>query len=322
MAQKPDRSKGLSKSKDTKGASGRQKVIKSGLKKPVKPTRQNSFGAKGAEKKGKGNLLPISVSIIGYNEQDKVEECLKSVAGLASEIVFVDSLSTDKTIEIVKKYTKRIYKQKFLGHVQQKNFAIDKTSYDWVLSLDCDERLTREAADLIRSLWEQGASEEYTGFEFKRLNFYIYRFIRHSGWYPDRKIRLFNKKHARWEGENPHDRIVCREGRVKRLGVDILHYTTDSISQHLKTIDAFSTIAAREAFEKGRKSGPMTIIFRTLYTGFRKIFYEMAFLDGVAGLILTGISMAASWSKYSKLYILQKQKEDPEFLKKNRVRFK
>lgn len=260
--------------------------------------------------------LPISACIIGLNEEDKIEDCLKSVYDLADEIVYVDSYSTDKTVAIAEKYTDKIVKQKFLGHIEQKNLAVKLAKNDWILSLDCDERLTEEASAAIRKEWEDKTYDRlYSAYSFKRLTFYIYRFIRHSGWYPDRKIRLFNRNFAKWSGENPHDKVECQNSNVKSLAVDILHYSFDSISDHLKTIDSFSTIGAREAFKKGKKSGFFILMARTFWAGFRKFFLEFSFLDGMAGIILTGLSMAATWSKYSRLYLMNREKKEKNRLK-------
>lgn len=249
----------------------------------------------------------ISVCIIGFNEEKKIEDCLKSVKDIADEIVYVDSYSTDASVAIARKYTKKIFKQKFLGYVEQKNFAVAKASHNWILSLDCDERLSKEAIELIKK--ERTSLEKYSAYRFKRRTFYIYRWIYHSGWYPDYKIRLFRKDTCSWQGENPHDKVECSFGNVKTIDADILHYSFDSIDDHLKTIMAFSSIGAKEAFVKGKKSGVFVIFFRSLWVGIRKIFFEFAFLDGSAGIIITGLSMAATWAKYSKLYVLQKEQK-------------
>lgn len=267
--------------------------------------------------------MKISVCVIGLNEEKRLADCLLSVKPIADEIVYVDSLSKDKSRTIAKQHGARVINQKFLGHVQQKNLAVAKAKHDWILSLDCDERLSAEALRSILAEKERRASDpaaaEITSYSFNRLTYYIYRWIRHSGWYPDKKIRLFHRKHAAWTGENPHDRVENPAGKNLHLKGDILHYSFNSISDHIKTIEAFSEIAAAEALRKGRRSGPFTIVFRSLWVGVRKMLFEFAFLDGVAGLILTGLSIAATWSKYSKLYILQKQKADPLFLERNKI---
>ncbi len=260
----------------------------------------------------------ISTCIIGYNEEAKVEDCLRSVSSITDEIVFVDSYSNDKTISIVEKYTNNIYRQKFLGHVEQKNLAVSKANNDWVLCLDCDERLSTISLESIKKNLLR--LDDYHAYSFNRLTYYIYRWIYHSGWYPDRKVRLFNRNHCCWGGENPHDRVCCNSpAKIKHLAGDILHYSFDSISDHIKTLDSFSTIGAQKMHEKGRKSNIFIIMGRTFWVFFRKFFLEFAYLDGIAGIILTGFSIAATWSKYSKLYILNQQKKNHDFLTKNKI---
>ena len=266
--------------------------------------------------------FPISACVIGFNEEKKVEDCLKSLLGIVDEIIFVDSGSTDSTVKIARKYTDKIFIQKFLGHSGQKNFAVSKAAHNWILSLDCDERLSETAALSIKTEWSQKTDNETVGYVFNRLTYYIYRWIRHSGWYPDRKLRLFHRDHCSWQGENPHDKVEKMpnsDKNVRKLKGDILHYSFDSISDHLRTIELFSSISAKEAHAKNRKSNILIIIGRSFWAGFRKLFLEFAFLDGAAGIILTGLSVAATWSKYSKLFILTKQKSDAEFCERNKI---
>ncbi|MDH5719011.1 MAG: glycosyltransferase family 2 protein [Spirochaetia bacterium] len=267
---------------------------------------------------------PISVCIIGLNEEKKIEDCLKSVIAIADEIIFVDSFSTDKTLSIVNKYTKKIYKKKFIGYTEQKNYAVKKAKNDWILSLDCDERLSTEAVRKIKEEWKlaEKTNNLPAGYTFKRLTYYVYRWIRHSGWYPDEKIRLFDKNCCRWEGLDIHERVSKKENvkkKIKKIDADILHYSFDTISDHIGTLEKFSTIGALEAHKKGKKSGIFIIASRSFWAGFRKFFLEFSFLDGAAGIIITGLSAAATWAKYSKLYILNKQAKEPDFCSKNKI---
>lgn len=252
--------------------------------------------------------LPISATIIGYNEEEKIEDCLKSLKGLVSEIVYVDSHSTDRTVEIVKEYTSNIYYKKFEGYTEQKNFAQEKTTHEWVLNLDCDERLSDEAREEILSKWKTiESSKEISGISFPRLTFYLTRFIRHGGWYPDRKIRLIKKSKCQWEGDRLHEEMKCSEGKVLAFKGDILHYSFDTVDDHLDTIRKFSELGARDLFERGRTANLFVIVARSFWAGFRKLFLEFSFLDGTAGIIMTGLSVTATWCKYSKLYLLCKK---------------
>lgn len=255
---------------------------------------------------------PISVCIIGMNEEKKVEDCIKSVLEIADEIIFLDSGSTDRTLEIVKKYTDKVFHKNFFSYVEQKNAVIELANNNWILSLDCDERLSTEAFNWIKLSFSKLVAEnpQLKGFKFSRLTFYIYRFIRHSGWYPDNKIRLFHKDFCTWKGNLLHESMQCEKCQIQQAKGDILHYSFDNISDHLRTIDKFSEIAAREAFAKGKKSGLFTIIGRTAWVGIRKMIFEAAWLDGMAGIILTGLSMTANWTKYSRLYLLWRENKE------------
>ncbi|MDH5601686.1 MAG: glycosyltransferase family 2 protein, partial [Gammaproteobacteria bacterium] len=194
-------------------------------------------------------MAKISACIISYNEEKKIEDCLKSLEGVADEIIVVDSLSTDKTKEIVKKYTDKIYEQKFLGHVEQKNIAVDKASHDWILSLDCDERLTSELRNSILKIKHNLESAD--AYRMARKTFYVYRWLNHC-WYPDFKVRLFNRKSAKWGGINPHDRVEVSGDNIVTLNGDMEHYSFNSISEHIKTIDLFTEIGADEIIKRNK----------------------------------------------------------------------
>lgn len=247
----------------------------------------------------------ISACIISFNEEQKIEDCLKSLVGVADEIVVVDSLSTDRTLEIVGRYTDRVYQQKFLGHVEQKNLAVSHASHDWILSLDCDERLTPELRDAILAVKE--TLTERSVYRMARKTFYVYRWLNHC-WYPDRKVRLFNKHFARWGGTNPHDRVVMDDGvQVVDLQGDMQHYSFNSISEHLRTIDNFTEIGAREIIAKGRKVSLLSPLSHGLWTFVRLYFIKRGFLDGLAGLVVATLSFMHAFVKYAKVLFHQRK---------------
>lgn len=250
-------------------------------------------------------MAKISACIISFNEEQKIEECLRSLAGIADEIIVVDSLSTDRTLEIAGRYTDKIFHQKFLGHVEQKNLAVSHASHDWILSLDCDERLSQELRESILAL-KDGLSEE-RAYRMARKTFYVYRWLNHC-WYPDRKVRLFNKRNARWGGTNPHDRVVMDDGvQVVDLKGDILHYSFSSISEHLRTIDNFTEIGAREIIAKGKKVSLLSPLSHGLWTFIRLYFVKRGFLDGLAGFIVATLSFMHAFVKYAKVLLHQRQ---------------
>lgn len=244
----------------------------------------------------------ISACVISYNEEDKIEYCLKSLSKVADEIIVVDSLSTDKTVEIASKYTDKIYRQKFLGHVEQKNLAVSKANHDWIISLDCDERLTAELCNSILNVKEKLDTAD--AYRMARRTFYIYRWLNHC-WYPDRKIRLFNRCTARWGGVNPHDRVEVNGNNIVTLNGDIQHYSFDSISEHLRTIDNFTEIGAVEIIKREKPVNVLTPWFRSLWTFLKLYVFKHGFLDGYAGLVVSILSGFHVFIKYNKVLFMR-----------------
>lgn len=180
---------------------------------------------------GSNNSIKISAVVITYNEEDKIGRCLDSLRDVADEIIVIDSLSTDRTVEICKSKCATVISQEFLGYIEQKNFALDKSNFDYVLSVDADEVLSPE---LIKSIIDIKSNFNSDAYEFNRLTNYCGKWIKHGGWYPDVKTRIWNKNDGRWGGTNPHDEVILENGKkVKKLQGDLLHYSIDSISQHI-----------------------------------------------------------------------------------------
>lgn len=251
-------------------------------------------------------MAKISACIISFNEEKKIEDCLKSLVNIADEIIVVDSNSTDNTLNIARKYTDKIILQDFLGFIEQKNFAIEQAEHDWILSLDCDERLSPELQAAIVSI--KTNIENADAYRMPRKTFYIYRWLNHC-WYPDFKIRLFNKSTAYWGGTNPHDHIVCSGNNIKTLHGDIYHYSFDSISDHLKTIDKFTEIGAKELIKKNKKFNIFSPLTHATWTFIKLYFIKRGFMDGFAGITVSMLSFMHVFVKYSKAIIMRKQKE-------------
>lgn len=248
----------------------------------------------------------ISACIISYNEENKIEDCLKSLEGVVDEIIVVDSLSTDRTKEIVKKYTNNVYDQKFLGHVEQKNLAVQKASYDWVLSLDCDERLTNELKKSI--LQVKNNLDGADAYQVARRTFYVYRWLNHC-WYPDFKTRLFNKNTARWGGINPHDHLEVDGNNIVTLSGDLEHYSFNSISEHIQTIDNFTEIGAQEIIKRGKKVGFLSPWTHGLWTFIKLYIFKRGFMDGYAGLVVSVLSGMHAFTKYVKVIFFRKKEQ-------------
>ena len=251
-------------------------------------------------------MIQLSVVIITYNEERNIARCLDSIKEIADEIIVVDSYSTDKTVEICNSYGVKVFQHEFEGHIQQKNYALEKTSFYFVLSLDADEILSdelRKSVTLVKSDWK------YDGFEMNRLTNYCGAWIRHCGWYPDRKVRLFDKRKGKWTGVNPHDRYALNESHatVGYLHGDILHYSYYSISDHIKQVDYFTEISARALFEQRRKVSLMWQIVSAALRFIRDYVLKQGFLDGYYGFVVCKISSFAVFLKYAKLRELWKQ---------------
>lgn len=240
----------------------------------------------------------ISACIISFNEEKKIEDCLKSLRPVADEIIVVDSHSTDTTVEIARKYTDKVYDQAFLGHIEQKNLAVSKASHDWIISLDCDERLDSEVTALI--LAAKDTLNDYDAYRMSRKTFYVYRWLNHC-WYPDKQIRLFNKHTAKWVGMDLHEKVLVDGSNIKDLRGDILHYTVDSISEHLQQIDKFTEIAAGEIIKNGKTVNLLTPLTHSVWTFVRIYFIRGGLLDGFAGFVVAFLSMVYAFVKYAKV---------------------
>lgn len=247
-------------------------------------------------------MAKISACIISFNEEDKIEDCLKSLQSVADEIIIVDSNSTDRTCEIAKKYTDKIFLHDFQGYGKQKNMATDKATNNWVISLDCDERLSNELQASIQNIKNSLTND--TVYSMSRKTFYIYRWLNHC-WYPDRKIRLFNKTKTRWLDNDVHESVDTSNVQITALNGDILHYSFDSLSDHLKTIDKFTQIGANDLLNKGGRISVISPLTHASWTFFKLYILKRGFLDGFAGLTVSVLSYMHVFIKYSRAYMLQ-----------------
>jgi glycosyltransferase involved in cell wall biosynthesis len=254
-------------------------------------------------------MPPLSATIITLNEERNIERCLASLQGIVDEIVVVDSLSTDRTKEICTRYGVVFVEQPFLGHIEQKNFAIERATHAQILSLDADEALSPELARSILSAKEQGFPAE--GYSMNRLNWYCDAFIRHGNWYPDRKIRLIQKGKGWFGGLNPHDKIIMESGtRVAQLEGDLLHYTYHTIEEHVIQGNKFSTISARSLREKGRRAGWHNLFLNPTMAFLQHYVIKAGFLDGFNGLVIAHQQAYQTFLKYAKLMQLQRHARD------------
>ncbi len=248
----------------------------------------------------------ISVAIITYNEERNIRRCLQSVQGIADDIVVIDSHSTDATRSICMEYGARVIEQQFLGYVAQKNLANDAALYDHVLSLDADEELSPE---LKRSVTHAKDHWQHDGYELKRLTNYCGHWVRYCGWYPDKKIRLFDRRKARWTGEALHERLELDDtSAMGTLKGDLLHYSYYTINDHLKQIDKFTDIQARELFEKGKRPNLFQVRIKPQFKFLRDYIFKLGFLDGFYGYTIARLSSQAVLIKYVKAELLFRNK--------------
>lgn len=201
----------------------------------------------------------------------------------------------------------KFVKNPFAGHIEQKNYALNLSTHEYVLSLDADEALSSELLEQIKLIKN---NPELNGYRFNRLTNYNGHWVRYSGWYPDTKLRLIKKGKALWGGENPHDILQMQNPeKVGFLKGDLLHYSYDSISAHVVQTDKFTTIAARAAFKQGKRSSIFKIVTRPIFKFFRDYFFKRGFLDGRYGFVICSINSLYALLKYAKLHALQTGKE-------------
>ena len=249
-------------------------------------------------------MIKLSVVIITFNEEKNIERCLQSIEDVADEIVVVDSYSKDKTEAICKQYKVKFIEHPFEGHIQQKNYAITQASYPHILSLDADEALSDELKKnilIVKKNWK------HDGYYFNRLTNYCGKWIRHTGWYPDRKLRLWDSRKGKWGGVNPHDKYILENNSTQAyLKGDLYHYSFYTISQHMDQVNKFSDIRAKEMLAQNKKVSLLKIIFAPVVKFLKHYFLKSGFMDGYYGFVISINSAHASFLKYAKLRQLKK----------------
>lgn len=250
--------------------------------------------------------MKISAVVITFNEEDNIEAALESVAGIAAEIVVVDGHSTDRTVKLARKFTDRVYERKWTNFADEKNFGDAHASHPWILSLDADERLSPKLREEMLALLNE--EPDAAGFSMPRQVFYLGRWIRHSGWYPDRRVRLFRKDRAHWEGEYVHEKLVIA-GEARTLSGSIHHYTYRNISEHLVRIDRFSSLGAQKLYAAKKKCRWYHLLVLPSARFVKSYLLKLGFLDGFAGLVISVLNGYAIFVRYAKLREIWKKGE-------------
>lgn len=251
----------------------------------------------------------LSVTIITFNEERNIRRCIDSLRDLADEIVVVDSFSSDNTKAIVAEYPHaRFISQTFLGYGPQKDFAVTQTKNDIVLSLDADEALSDELYAAISKALENFTADGYT---MNRLNNYAGRWVRHSGWYPDKKLRLWRKDKGCWGDKVLHESVEMQSGsKIMHFKGDLLHYSYTSVAEHIDRFNRYTDIAAKDAFAKARKVNVFAdIVLNPFLTFLKKYFVKLGFLDGYAGFLIAIHTSYGKFVKYIKLKELYDQQK-------------
>jgi glycosyltransferase involved in cell wall biosynthesis len=238
----------------------------------------------------------ISSIVITWNEEQNIRRCLESVAPFSDEIIVVDSLSTDRTVEIARRHATRVIEHEWLGYGRQKQLALEHAKGDWVFSIDADEVVSPELAAEIGAL-----SPDCDGYEVPRLVWYLGRWIRHSGWYPGYVLRLFRREAARFSDDVVHESVQL-PGPRRRMRGDLLHYSYRDVAHHVSKINEFTSLAARQMHERGRRAGFTSLALTPALEFLRVYLLRRGFLDGYPGLVVSTLHAHYVFLKYAKLW--------------------
>jgi glycosyltransferase involved in cell wall biosynthesis len=246
---------------------------------------------------------PFSLCVIAFNEEQNLPRCLASAA-FADDVVVLDSGSTDRTVELARARGARVFSEPFRGHVAQKNRAIELARHPWVLALDADEEVTPQLRAAIERALE-GDAAACAGYALARKTCYAGRFIEHGGWWPEWRVRLFDRARARWGGEDPHDRIVA-DGAIARLDGALHHYAYRDIAHHLEKVNRYTSTMAAGLAARGVKFGAGQLLLHPPAHFLKMYVVRRGFLDGWRGFVLATIGAFYTFLKYAKLWELQR----------------
>jgi glycosyltransferase involved in cell wall biosynthesis len=242
----------------------------------------------------------LSVTIIAKDEGADIADALQSVAW-ADELIVVDAGSADDTVAIARRFTSRVVVREWPGFAAQKNYAATLATNDWILSIDADERVTPALAGEIRALL--AATPAHVGYRLPRVTWHLGRWLRSTDWYPDWQLRLYDRRAARWAGQYVHESVEA-DGSVGRLRGELRHRAYRDLAEHLETIDRYTTLAARQMYEGGRRAGLREIAGHPPLAFLRNYVARRGFRDGIPGLIVSGMNAYYVFLKFAKLWEL------------------
>jgi glycosyltransferase involved in cell wall biosynthesis len=240
--------------------------------------------------------IKISATIITYNEERNVARVIESLR-CCDEILVLDSGSNDRTVEIATKLGARVEEASWHGYAAQKNIAAELASHDWILALDADESLSEALEAEIWQIKKSGPT--FDGYTVPRMAQYLGRWILHSGWYPDRKVRLFDRRKAKWIGEFVHESVTV-EGSIGHLKSNLLHFTCSSLSEHLRSMDRYTTLAAQEIAAREKQLSVIRLLIDPIWTFLQTYILKFGFLDGVEGMAIAYMAALYNFVKYAK----------------------
>jgi glycosyltransferase involved in cell wall biosynthesis len=245
----------------------------------------------------------LSVTVITKNEAADIADALRSVAW-ADEIIVVDSHSNDETVAIAREHTDRVVVRDWPGYIDQKNHAASLASHDWILSLDADERVTPQLAEEIKALMAEDPPKP--AYRMPRVTWHLGRWVRTTDWYPDHQLRLYDRRSAQWTGRYVHEAVTVR-GDVGQLRGELQHFAYRDIADHLETIDRYTTYAAKQMHESGRRAGLLQMAGHPPLAFLRNYLAHGGIRDGAAGFVISAMNAYYVFLKFAKLWELRKQ---------------
>jgi len=242
----------------------------------------------------------ISAIVITHNEERNIGRCLASVAPIAEQIVVVDSKSSDRTVELARKFTPEVHVREWSGYARQKQWALDRCRHEWIFWVDADEEVSVDLREEIRAL-------DFTrdGYRVPRKVWYLGRWIRHCGWYPGYVLRLFRRDRGSFDDRLVHERVKLN-GSVAHLSGPLYHYSYRDIAHHLAKMNEFTSLAAEQLYREGRRTSPPELVARSVSRFLRMYTLQRGFLDGAAGLVVSVLGGYYVFLKYAKLYEKQR----------------
>ena len=244
--------------------------------------------------------MKISATIITYNEERNIVRSIESLR-CADEIIVVDSGSSDRTVELAQNLGAKVIESPWPGYTNQKNLASDRAAYEWILSLDADEAISEALEAEIWQIKKNGP--QFDAYTMPRLARYLGQWIFHSGWYPDRKVRLYDRSKAQWKGDYVHESVEVT-GSLGHLEGRILHYTCDSLSEHLRTLDRYTTLAAEQIVAQKRPVPYWKLVVEPIWTFLNTFVFKLGFMDGLEGLTIAYMAAFYNFLKYAKAKIM------------------